>query len=58
MIYDTFLKSDMLSSKKIKLHGMSEPRWTTRDKITQYKGLINLYSKFHKVLHSSNNSTP
>lgn len=47
MINDTLLRSDMLSTKKIKLHGMSEPRWTTRDKITQYKGLIKLYSIFH-----------
>lgn len=35
----------MLSAQKVKLHGMTSSKWTTKDKITQYKGLINLYSK-------------
>lgn len=34
----------MLSTNKVKLHGMSDHRWTVRDKLSQYKGLVNLYS--------------
>ncbi|KAJ8962954.1 hypothetical protein NQ314_005671 [Rhamnusium bicolor] len=35
--------TNMLSANKVKLHGMTSTKWTTKDKITQYKGLINLY---------------
>lgn len=40
---------NMLSVKKVKLHGMTSTKWTTKDKITQYKGLINLYSKLFSL---------
>lgn len=33
-----------LSAKYVKVHGMSSDKWTTKDKITQYKGLVNLFS--------------
>lgn len=35
----------MLSPNKVKLHGISDRRWTVEDKLSQYKGLIKLYSK-------------
>ncbi|KAB0796263.1 hypothetical protein PPYR_10324 [Photinus pyralis] len=41
---------NMLSAKKIRLHGMQSTRWTTKDKLTQYKGLINLYTRDRKIL--------
>lgn len=37
----------MLSANKVKLHGLKDDRWVVKDKITQYKGLINLFGK-HK----------
>lgn len=37
---------NMFTASKIKLHGMMTPKWTTKDKILQYKGLINLYSEY------------
>ncbi|GJQ68165.1 hypothetical protein Trydic_g16819 [Trypoxylus dichotomus] len=40
----------MLSAKKLKLHGMQDNRWTTKDRITQYKGLINLFSRDSKIM--------
>lgn len=40
----------MLSAKKVKLHGLEDDRWVTRDKITQYKGLLNLYCKYFCVV--------
>ncbi|KAI4470336.1 coiled-coil domain-containing protein [Holotrichia oblita] len=40
----------MLSAKKVKLHGMQDNRWTTKDKITQYKGLINLFTRDSKIM--------
>ncbi|KAF5280526.1 hypothetical protein FQR65_LT00277 [Abscondita terminalis] len=43
---------NMLSAKKVRLHGMQSSRWTTRDKLTQYKGLINLYTRDRKILSS------
>ncbi|KAF2879347.1 hypothetical protein ILUMI_26817 [Ignelater luminosus] len=36
--------------KSIKQHGMQDPRWTVRNKITQYKGLIKLYERDAKIL--------
>ncbi|KAK4876929.1 hypothetical protein RN001_009435 [Aquatica leii] len=41
---------NMLSAKKVRVHGMQSSRWTTRDKLTQYKGLINLYTRDRKIL--------
>lgn len=38
-------RANMLSATKVKQHGMISEKWTTKDKIVQYKGLINLYSK-------------
>lgn len=43
----------MLSSKKVKLHGMKSNLWGTDDKIAQYKHLVNLYGiveKFVKLI--------
>lgn len=42
--------TNMLSANKVKLHGMTSTKWTTRDKITQYKGLINLYTRDKKII--------
>ncbi|KAK9702343.1 hypothetical protein QE152_g30022 [Popillia japonica] len=56
MIYDMYMKSDMLSARKIKLHGMSTTRWTTKDKITQFKGLIHLYQRDKKVVAMDKNT--
>ncbi|CAH0547270.1 unnamed protein product [Brassicogethes aeneus] len=41
---------NMLSVKKVKLHGMTSTKWTTKDKITQYKGLINLYTRDKAIM--------
>ncbi|KAF2879348.1 hypothetical protein ILUMI_26818 [Ignelater luminosus] len=41
---------NMLSAKKVRLHGMKSSRWTTRDKLTQYKGLINLFKRDAKII--------
>ncbi|KAJ8924673.1 hypothetical protein NQ315_000824 [Exocentrus adspersus] len=43
-------KTNMLSAQKVKLHGMTSSKWTTKDKITQYKGLINLYTRDKKII--------
>ncbi|XP_057668164.1 uncharacterized protein LOC130901088 [Diorhabda carinulata] len=47
-------RSNMLTANKVKLHGMTSSKWTTKDQITQYKGLINLYTKDRNVLKSEN----
>nr|XP_022908856.1 uncharacterized protein LOC111420163 isoform X2 [Onthophagus taurus] len=43
---------DMLSIRKVRLHGMKDSRWMTKDKITQYKGLINLFKRDKKISNS------
>ncbi|XP_019867960.1 uncharacterized protein LOC109596812 [Aethina tumida] len=43
---------NMLSVKKVKLHGMTSTKWTTKDKITQYKGLINLYTRDKSIMEA------
>lgn len=35
----------MLSIKNVKIHGMKDKRWTLRDKLNQYRGIIKLNSK-------------
>lgn len=47
----------MLSARKVKLHGMTSAKWTTKDKITQYKGLINLYLRDSAILKTDTNVT-
>ncbi|ERL88196.1 uncharacterized protein LOC109544771 [Dendroctonus ponderosae] len=42
--------NNMLSANKVKQHGMTSNRWTTKDKITQYKGLIKLYTRDRKIM--------
>ncbi|XP_060534712.1 uncharacterized protein LOC132707068 [Cylas formicarius] len=42
--------ASMLSANKVKLHGMTSNRWTTKDKIIQYKGLIKLYTRDRKIM--------
>ncbi|XP_050310862.1 uncharacterized protein LOC126746569 [Anthonomus grandis grandis] len=42
--------TNMLSANKVKLHGMTSTKWTTKDKITQYKGLIKLYTRDRKII--------
>lgn len=42
--------NNMLSANKVKLHGMTSTKWTTKDKITQYKGLIKLYTRDRKIM--------
>ncbi|XP_023012491.1 uncharacterized protein [Leptinotarsa decemlineata] len=46
--------TNMLSANKVKLHGMTSTKWTTKDKITQYKGLINLYTRDKKIIEMDN----
>ncbi|KAK9885949.1 hypothetical protein WA026_013824 [Henosepilachna vigintioctopunctata] len=50
-------KLNMLSARKVKLHGMTSAKWTTKDKITQYKGLINLYIRDSAILKTDTNVT-
>lgn len=42
---------DAFSAKNVNIHGMSSNKWTTKDKITQFKGLVNLYSKCFLILN-------
>jgi len=42
--------TNMLTANKVKQHGMTSNRWTTKDKITQYKGLIKLYTRDRKIM--------
>lgn len=48
-------KLNMLSARKVKLHGMQSSKWTTKDKIIQYKGLINLYLRDSAILKMDTN---
>ncbi|EFA00628.1 uncharacterized protein LOC663840 [Tribolium castaneum] len=43
------LINNALSAKNVRIHGMSSEKWTTRDKITQYKGLVNLYRRDRQI---------
>ncbi|RZC32956.1 myosin-9 [Asbolus verrucosus] len=42
--------NNALSAKNVKIHGMSSTKWTTKDKITQYKGLVNLYKRDREII--------
>ncbi|XP_072391396.1 uncharacterized protein [Diabrotica undecimpunctata] len=46
--------TNMLAANKVKLHGMTSTKWTTKDKITQYKGLINLYTRDKTIIEMDN----
>ncbi|XP_043285792.1 LOW QUALITY PROTEIN: uncharacterized protein [Venturia canescens] len=35
----------MISSKCVKIHGMKDDRWTIKDKINQYRGILKLHGK-------------
>ncbi|XP_044270461.1 hyaluronan-mediated motility receptor-like [Tribolium madens] len=48
---------NMFSAKKVKLHGMKSEKWTTKDKINQYKGLISLYTRDRKIIELDTNVT-
>ncbi|XP_046750581.1 uncharacterized protein LOC124413838 [Diprion similis] len=39
----------MLSTKNIKIHGMKDERWTIRDKLQQYRGILKLYAREKKL---------
>ncbi|XP_047354930.1 LOW QUALITY PROTEIN: uncharacterized protein LOC124951144 [Vespa velutina] len=39
----------MLTAKQVKIHKMSDERWTTRDKINQYRGVLKLYARDKKI---------
>ncbi|XP_065161496.1 uncharacterized protein [Atheta coriaria] len=41
--------TNMLSAKKVKLHGLQDKRWTVQDHLTQYKGLVNLFKRDKKI---------
>ncbi|CAG9854030.1 unnamed protein product [Phyllotreta striolata] len=43
-------RSNMLTASKVKQHGLTSEKWTTKDKIVQYKGLINLYTRDKKIM--------
>lgn len=51
------MNTDMFSVKKVALHGMQDSRWKTQDKVTQYRGIINLYVRDKAVLGSDTTST-
>nr|XP_008190919.2 PREDICTED: uncharacterized protein LOC662435 [Tribolium castaneum] len=51
------LNVNMFSAKKVKLHGMQSDKWTTKDKINQYKGLISLYTRDRKIIELDTNVT-
>lgn len=36
------ISNNMLSAKKTRAHGFSSKRWLLKDKLVQYKGLVNL----------------
>ncbi|XP_063920099.1 uncharacterized protein LOC135135071 [Zophobas morio] len=38
-----------LSAKNVRIHGMSSDKWTTKDKVTQYKGLVTLYKRDRQI---------
>lgn len=44
----------MLSIKKVKIHGIKDDRWTTQDKVSQYKGVITLYTRDQKIVKVDN----
>ncbi|XP_033222583.1 uncharacterized protein LOC117176451 [Belonocnema kinseyi] len=39
----------MLSAKFVKIHGMKDDRWTTKDKLQQYRGVLRLHAREKKV---------
>ncbi|XP_024947549.1 uncharacterized protein LOC107274516 [Cephus cinctus] len=39
----------MLSAKNVKLHGMKDERWTTKDKLIQYRGILKLHARDRKL---------
>ncbi|KAF7988563.1 hypothetical protein HCN44_001136 [Aphidius gifuensis] len=39
----------MLSIKTVKIHGMKDKRWTLRDKLNQYRGIIKLNKREKKI---------
>ncbi|XP_063920466.1 uncharacterized protein LOC135135374 [Zophobas morio] len=41
--------NNALSAKNVRQHGMSTPKWTIKDKITQYKGLVTLYKRDRQI---------
>lgn len=45
----------MLSAKKVRLHGMRDARWTTKDKLTQYKAIISQYKRDQKLMRADMN---
>ncbi|XP_057668165.1 uncharacterized protein LOC130901089 [Diorhabda carinulata] len=47
-------KTNMLAAHKVKLHGITSSKWTTKDQIVQYKGLISLYTRDKKILEMDN----
>ncbi|KAJ8951279.1 hypothetical protein NQ318_008182 [Aromia moschata] len=47
-------KHNMLSAAKVRVHGMTSSKWTTKDKIIQYKGLIKLYTRDKKIMEQDN----
>ncbi|XP_014613131.1 PREDICTED: uncharacterized protein LOC106791753 [Polistes canadensis] len=40
----------MLTAKHVKVHKMSDERWTKRDKINQYRGVLKLY-EYRGIVH-------
>lgn len=40
----------MLSAKNVRMHGMTDTRWTINDQMLQYKGLVKLYKRDRKIL--------
>lgn len=42
-----------MSIKNIRMHGMKDERWTVRDKIQQYRGILKLYGKLTIFFFSS-----
>ncbi|KAL2714157.1 myosin-9-like isoform X1 [Vespula squamosa] len=39
----------MLTAKQVKIHKMSDERWTMKDKMNQYRGVLKLYARDKKI---------
>ncbi|XP_012261634.2 myosin-9-like isoform X1 [Athalia rosae] len=39
----------MMNAKNVKIHGMKDERWTIRDKLHQYRGILKLYAREKKL---------
>ncbi|XP_018331904.1 uncharacterized protein LOC108741563 [Agrilus planipennis] len=43
---------NMLGALAVRVHGIQDERWMTKDKITQYKGMVTLFRRDRKILEA------